>query len=97
MYTYKGKYNFKKDVITNWDSSDTGVYYLWQESKVVYVGSAVSEDGIRGRLLQHINDNKFPYNVKEFGYKVINGKNAVLAHELSEIKRLQPRYNIVGK
>ncbi len=96
MYTYNGEYSFTKEVITNWRSSATGVYFLFEGTQIVYVGSAVSDEGIRGRLLQHINERNFPY-VTNFGYKAIAGKDAVLAHELAEIKRLQPKHNTVGK
>lgn len=96
MYTYNGEYSFNKSIISNWDNSATGVYYLFENTIIVYVGSATSPEGIRGRLLQHVNERNFS-TVTKFGYKVINGKDIILAHELSEIKRLQPRYNDVGK
>lgn len=96
MYKYNGKYSFDKSVISNWNSSATGVYYLFEGTSIVYVGSAISVEGIRGRLLQHINERSFP-NVAQFGYKEIFGKDAILNHESSEIKRLQPRYNKNGK
>lgn len=96
MYTYYGEYSFTKSVIENWNSTATGVYYLFEGSNIVYVGSAIGDGGLRGRLLQHINERNFPY-VTQFGYKAINGKDLVLSHELSEIKKLQPKHNTVGK
>ena len=94
--TYNGKFTYSKPNITNWNSNQKGVYYLFNSlNNVVYVGKATGLDGIRGRLLQHLSERKW-FDVSDFGYKVINTETEALRHEASEIKRLQPRYNTQG-
>ena len=89
---YQGPFSFTKNNITNWQNTSKGVYYLWEGKEIVYVGSATSTDGIRGRLLSHVNESNFP-SVTDFGYKIISTNDEILRHEESEIKRLFPRYN----
>ena len=93
---YKGPFTYSKPNITNWNSNQKGVYYLFNNSNnVVYVGKATGLDGIRGRLLEHLSERKW-FDVTDFGYKVISTENEALRHEASEIKRLQPRHNKQG-
>jgi excinuclease UvrABC nuclease subunit len=63
---------------------------------VLYVGRAVGKEGIRGRLLQHLQEDYWP-NVSHFGYCLCNTTKEAEEHEANEIKRLQPKHNKQGK
>lgn len=98
---YKGNYPFNKDTIQNWDNNQGGIYYCGVRNSlgnltVYYVGKAFGNDGIKGRLLQHLNENKW-YDVTHFGYCVCSSENEALIIEQNEIRRLNPKYNIQGK
>jgi excinuclease UvrABC nuclease subunit len=95
-YKYSGAYDFTEPTIKGWKSTNIGVYYLFENAKIVYVGSAVGDEGIKGRLSQHLNEKNFP-RVNEFGYKFISNQKEVLLHEKEEIQRLKPKYNKQGK
>jgi len=98
---YKGIYPYNEKVISKWDSTEIGVYYCGYPSAsgnlyFLYVGKATSNQGIRGRLLQHLREDKWP-DVSHFGYCVCSTSKEAEDLEASEIKRLQPKYNIQGK
>ena len=101
IYAYKGPFSYNKEIISAWDSTAIGVYYCirlyadgsWQ---VLYVGRATGKDGIRGRLLRHLNDGEWP-DVNRFGYTICSTSEEAIAHEASEIKKIQPPYNDKGK
>ena len=93
IHSYEGTFNYNDGTIRNaWNSSSIGVYYLFEGSEIVYIGSGTGEHGIRGRLLVHLSENSFPY-VNSFGYKFIDTVDETLLHEKSEIQRLNPKYN----
>lgn len=94
IQAYKGEFTYSKKVVSDWNNSSIGVYYLWENKHIVYVGSGTGDDGIRGRLLVHLSENAFP-RVTAFGYKTCSTTTEALAHEKSEIKRLKPKYNVV--
>lgn len=98
---FEGPHLFDVDIITDWNSSIGGVYYcgvITTERKLIvyYVGRAVGDGGIRSRLLQHLSENKW-YDVTHFGYKACDSMNETIDHEISEISRLKPKYNIHHK
>jgi excinuclease UvrABC nuclease subunit len=98
---YEGHFSYDYDTINDWDSSDIGVYYCGKKATngslaVFYIGSAASDKGIRGRLLQHLGEDKWS-DVTHFGYCVCDTEDEALEHETSEIGRLQPKYNKRGK
>ena len=98
---YQGPYLFDKGVLTKWPNQSIGVYYcgyLRPDGSFItlYVGKACSEGGIRGRLLQHVTELKWP-DVTHFGYKICDFEGETCAHETTEIVRLQPKYNKIGK
>jgi len=97
---YKGHYSYNKRVVSDWDSTAIGVYYCGYLSinnlYVLYVGKATSNEGIRGRLLQHLKENKWP-DVSHFGYCVCSTSKEAEDFEASEIKRLKPKYNTQEK
>lgn len=95
---FKGPYTYSKQVISDWNNNQGGVYFLGvqtseQKMTVYYVGKAFGTEGIRGRLLQHINDNEWP-DITHFGYETCSTEQEALDYEKSEIKRLNPRHNI---
>ena len=95
---YKGHFSFDKEVIQNWNNTQGGVYYCGALNNmgvliVYYIGKAFGDVGIKGRLLQHLNENKW-YDVTHFGYCACSSENESFALEAQEIKRLDPKYNI---
>jgi len=98
---YKGPYSFDKFTVSNWNSTAIGVYFcgsLTQQGMLVchYVGQAVGEGGLRGRLLRHLSENKWP-SVTHFGYIACETVWEASTLEAQEIARLQPHYNTQGK
>lgn len=99
--SYKGHYQFDEKVIGDWNSTAIGVYYCGYPLSngnllVLYVGKATSDIGIRGRLLQHLSENKWP-DVSHFGYCVCESAKEAGYLEDVEIKRLNPKHNTQGK
>lgn len=97
---YKGHYNYDKNVVQNWNNTQGGVYYCGVVASngnltVYYVGKAFSDGGIRGRLLQHLSENKWR-DVTHFGYVECASENESFSLEKNEIIRLNPKYNIQG-
>ncbi|MCR4277386.1 MAG: hypothetical protein NUV87_04635 [Candidatus Roizmanbacteria bacterium] len=98
---YKGHYQYNEKVISEWDSTAIGVYYCGYpltngNLSVLYVGKATSDTGVRGRLLQHLSEDKWP-DVSHFGYCVCSTSKEAEDFEASEIERLKPKYNTQGK
>lgn len=98
---YKGPFQYDETIISDWKSTATGVYYCGyineEETLIVhYVGKATSENGIRGRLLDHLREDDWS-DVTHFGYRVCTTAKEAENLEASEIKRLQPKYNTQGK
>ncbi len=98
---YKGHYDYDKSVIEQWNNSQGGVYYLGTKNAqgilvVFYIGKAFGDGGIRQRLLQHLNENKWG-DVTHFGYCVCSSEQEALNHEAQEIKLYNPKYNTLLK
>ncbi len=98
---YLGPYLYGEKVISNWESNAIGVYYcgyLLTNGKLnaMYVGKAIGHEGIRGRLLQHLSKDSWP-DVSHFGFCSCTTTKEAEDFESSEIKRLQPKYNVQGK
>lgn len=100
IQTYKGHYPYNKKVVSNWNSTAIGVYYFGYLNTnglyVLYVGKATGDEGIRGRLLQHLREDEWP-DVSHFGYCICSTSQEAEDFEASEIKRLKPKHNIQGK
>ncbi|KKS90591.1 MAG: hypothetical protein UV65_C0014G0007 [Parcubacteria group bacterium GW2011_GWF2_43_11] len=101
IYPYKGHYQYNETVIGNWDSSAIGVYYCGYANSdnkltILYVGKGVGENGIRGRLLDHIRDENWP-DVTHFGYQLCDYASEAEKWEADEIKTYKPKYNEQGK
>lgn len=98
---YNGHYHYNNATIENWNSSSIGVYYCGYplangNLSVLYVGRATGNDGIRGRLLQHLREDYFE-GATHFGYCICSTITEAENLEAVEIKRLQPRFNKIGK
>lgn len=97
---YKGHYTFSKEVVQNWDNNQGGVYYCGVINAngnltPYYIGKAFGDGGIRGRLLQHLSENKWR-DVTHFGYCVCFSENESLMLEKKEITKFNPKYNTQG-
>ena len=100
-YAYQGHYSYSHPVISNWNNNQIGVYYCGftlpnGNLSVLYVGRATGDNGIRGRLLQHLGEDRWP-NVTHFGYVVCDTVKDAEDFEATEIARLQPLHNTQGK
>ncbi len=98
---YKGPFSYDKNTISNWNSNVIGIYYLGQANQqgtinVDYVGKATSEQGVRGRLLQHIQANEW-YGITHFNYCTCSTIKEAEDLEKSEIFKFKPKYNIQNK
>lgn len=87
--------------VNNWNSTAKGVYYLGVKTSegkltIYYIGIAVGEDGIRGRLLQHLGENKW-HDVTHFGYHTCDTEAEAEKLESDEIAKYKPKYNTQGK
>lgn len=101
IQSFKGPFSFTESIVTDWNSNIIGVYYCGVKTAegkltVYYVGRAVSDIGIRGRLLQHLSENKW-YDVTHFGYEECSTSQEAINHEASEIVKYHPKYNTQGK
>jgi len=98
---YSGHHQYDHRVISDWAYSVIGVYYCGylQANGMLfplYVGKATGKEGIRGRLLQHLQQSDLP-GISHFGFCVCSSEKEADDFEANEIKRLQPRHNIQGK
>jgi len=98
---YKGPYQYDEKTVGDWDSNAIGVYYCGyigsNNSLIVhYVGKGAGDEGIRGRLLDHLREDYWS-DVTHFGYRVCSTATEAENFEADEIKRLQPKYNDQGK
>ena len=101
IYQFRGHYSFNSSTLSRWNSSAIGVYYCGARTidgklSVYYIGKSVAEGGIRGRLLQHLNERKWP-DVTHFGYVQCDTVAETERHELTEIAKYKPKYNTQGK
>lgn len=100
IHEFNYPYPYDKDVITNWKSDAIGVYYLGVKTNdnrliIYYIGRAVGDGGIRNRLLQHLQENKW-FDVKHFGYHVCDTAKEAIDFEATEIATYKPKYNTQG-
>lgn len=100
IYPYKSNYSYSKKVVEDWNNSQKGVYYCGAVLKngnlsPLYIGKAVGEGGIRGRLLEHLNQDNWP-DVTHFGYTVCDTQVEAENLETSEVAKFKPKYNTQG-
>jgi len=77
------------------------VYYCGAKTadeklSVYYIGKSVADGGMRGRLLQHLSERKWP-DVTHFGYAQCDTTVETERCELAEIAKYKPKYNTQGK
>jgi hypothetical protein len=101
IYEYKGHFPYSENVIGDWNSSAIGIYYCGYPTgdgtlATLYVGRSVGQDGIRGRLLQHLRVDNWP-RVTHFGFVICDTEQEVIDFEAIEIERIKPEYNTQGK
>ena len=101
IYNYQGHYSFNQKTVSDWNSRITGVYYCGYQVQngnlfPLYIGRAVGDGGIRGRLLQHLAENKWP-DIFIFGYTQCSTPQEAMSLEEQEIAKYKPKYNIQGK
>ena len=97
---FKGPYIYSNKIVSNWNSSVAGVYYIGiktpeNQLSVYYIGQAVGELGIRGRLLQHLSEAKWS-DATHFGFQVFDKSvvGKITDFEKGEIVKFKPKYNI---
>lgn len=102
MSQYNGHYSYDHKTVSEWQSSAIGVYYCGHPDPAspntlltFYVGKGTGEGGIRARLLDHINNERW-LEVTHFGYALFNTAREAELFEAAEIKRMQPPYNKQG-
>lgn len=101
IYSYNGNYSYNEETVGNWNSSAIGVYYCGiilanGNLRPLYIGSGTGDNGIKGRLLDHLRENYWS-NVTHFGYQVCDTTDEARKFETEEIDRYKPKYNKVGK
>lgn len=101
IHPFQGPYSYDSQTVSNWQDPPIGVYYcgvLLSNGVLAayYVGQAVGEGGIRGRLLQHLNEPKWR-DVTHFGFVACDNAFEAQRHEAQEILRCEPKYNVQGK
>ena len=98
---FYGPFNYTNAGVSAHAPDDIGVYYCGvpnsKDMNVYYVGRAAQgKSSIRSRLQDHLSENKWR-DVTCFGYKTTTTEQEAIDLEAREIKRLQPKYNQVGK
>lgn len=99
MQPFQGPYIFEKKNIEKLSPLIKGVYYIGVANGQGgmyphYVGKGCGVGGIRARLLEHVERGW--EDASCFGYMASSSIPHIDAHELAEIKRCNPKYNIVG-
>lgn len=99
---YYGHYRYDKFNISSCAPDAIGVYYCgYIDSSgnlaVLYVGKASGIfSKIKDRLLDHLREENW-FDITHFGYRTCSSSSEAEKLELDEIRRLQPKYNSVGK
>lgn len=101
IHKFEGIYTFDNNTVARLNPKIIGVYYCGvknMEGRLLpyYIGKSVADGGIRGRLLQHLSEKKWP-DVTHFGYVQCDFIKETEQFELTEIARCKPKYNTQGK
>lgn len=101
IYNYQGHFSYSWPTVNSWEANPIGVYYcgyLLSNGNLfpLYIGKSAADAGIRGRLLQHLNETKWR-DVTHFGYHQCDTENEALDFEAAEIEKYKPKYNKQGK
>lgn len=96
---YNGHYQYAEAIVSGWNSTCIGVYYCGYLSGdaliPLYIGRGTGEEGIRGRLLDHLREDNWP-GATHFGYRTCDTVSDAIKFEAEEIKRCTPKYNVQG-
>lgn len=100
IYSFKGPFSYDRDTVEDWDNDSMGVYYVGKKNDknalvIFYIGRAITDGGIRDRLLQHLGESKW-YDATYFGYHICGTSQEAIDWEKEEIVRYNPKYNVVG-
>ena len=99
IYDYPGHFPYSHTIVSGWNSNAIGVYYCGYVSPKGliphYIGRATGDDGIRGRLLDHLREDNWP-EVTHFSYRQCSTEAEAIRFEAEEIARCQPKYNTQG-
>lgn len=102
IYSFRGPFLYSKAIIESLDSNIIGVYYCGTKTDdnkltaISYIGKGTGDGGIRSRLLDHFNNDNWS-DVTHFGYEKCDTAKEAEDHEADEIKRYQPKHNVLGK
>lgn len=101
IHAYQGHFVYDQNIVSDWDSMVIGVYYcglILPSGNLLplYIGKATGQDGIKGRLLQHLNQDNWP-EVTHFGCCACDTVKEAEDFETSEILQFNPKYNIQSK
>jgi len=98
IQAYKGQFAYQKLFVQLSTPEKIGVYYLGMINnngvfQVLYVGKSTNQNGgIRARILEHIGLGEWP-DITNFGYCICDTQTETENFEITEIKRLNPKYN----
>jgi len=99
VHSFNGLYTYSNATIDSWNNTRIGVYYIGilnpnNRSSLFpyYIGKGTSDKGMRGRLLDHLNNNDYP-DATHFGYCACDTVAEADNYEVTEIHRYRPKYN----
>lgn len=102
MESFKGPYVYNEKIVSEWNSTSIGVYYIGAKTSenqlsVFYIGKAVGAGGIRKRLLEHLSENKWG-DATHFGFHISKTSDIkkIEEFEKKEIAEYAPKYNALG-
>lgn len=103
IYDYRGHYSYSKPTVEQNAPDNWGVYYCGAVNAantliVHYVGRAAGDNvSIKSRLSDHIRKPESWPDVSSFGFRICTTQKEAEDLEATEIQRLQPKYNQIGK
>lgn len=89
------KYPFVKEALAG-APSDSGVYALYDDGELIYVGQAEPPSGIQSRLLQHFFGLRAPSKATHYAWEICRDtreRQEDLIREFESAHLLRPRYN----
>lgn len=88
------RYPFKREFVLG-APHDHGVYGLFEERELIFLGIAGNNGGIRARLMEHISGKIRPYTATHYGWEVRVHPTLRYDELLAELIRSArvPRYN----
>lgn len=102
IYDYSGHYQYDRLSVGDKAPDSIGVYYCgYVDNRGMliahYVGRAVGfQVSLKSRLFDHLRDDNWS-DVSHFGYRICTTQKEAEELESTEIQRLKPKYNEIGK